>query len=352
MKPLKTCSDCGVPLKIGKHLDWNSDGTITQKRDPGHRMLFYESTAMDNLFSIIESIIGVPIGKIVIESKARTARQYVSAQMLRPLGSLARPFLKPLIRRGTAYCRVLGLGDITVTGHDWNSGFVRFEVGEPYSLLLLCGDLQGAVSALLKSNVSIGHERVDRERYVLEGSLATPAPQFEGRLIPRALPRKRGGIRHNICPGCNAPVELSRFRWHPERGTITEPGSGLRMSLFGSDGIQAVFDELERELGETMPRAIVEAQRRHSAPRMSVRWKIAKPADLRQWIAIQGMGNLVSLEQAEGGGFHLCVENPGLPLITVGNAMSFCAFMTGLPCDADWVIEEDGDLVIDLRMRA
>ncbi|MFH1833540.1 MAG: hypothetical protein ABH877_00830 [bacterium] len=83
-----------------------------------------------------------------------------------------------------------------------------------------------------------------------------------------------------------------------------------------------------------------------------MRARLTEPEDLRKWVAIQGMGNPVSLEQMERGGFRLLIENPGLPLVTVGNAISFCEFMTGMSCDADWSVEDDGDLLIDLRVRS
>jgi len=43
MPVVKLCETCGIPRPIGKDHDWNSDGTITQSRDPDHRILFFDS---------------------------------------------------------------------------------------------------------------------------------------------------------------------------------------------------------------------------------------------------------------------------------------------------------------------
>ena len=68
---LDTCKKCGIPARIGKYFRWNSNGTITQKPDPSHRMLFHECSGLDKVLAGIEDIIGVPIEKQIIESKSR-----------------------------------------------------------------------------------------------------------------------------------------------------------------------------------------------------------------------------------------------------------------------------------------
>jgi hypothetical protein len=96
---LKTCRTCAVPVQIGKLYTWNSNGTITPKRDPGHRMLFYECKHLDRLFAGIEDLIGMSIERQIIESKSRSVIQYIKNERWWPRGALARSFVRPIVKR-------------------------------------------------------------------------------------------------------------------------------------------------------------------------------------------------------------------------------------------------------------
>lgn len=60
------CRRCGAPYLVGKDLTWHENSVITQAKDPDHRMLFYQSENLEQLFQGVEEIVGVPIGDIVI----------------------------------------------------------------------------------------------------------------------------------------------------------------------------------------------------------------------------------------------------------------------------------------------
>ncbi len=84
------CSGCGTPLPVGRGQTWRANGIITQAQDPDHRMIFYESENIDGIFRGIEGIIGVPIERIVIESKAREVKRYVERMVGPRVRRLAR----------------------------------------------------------------------------------------------------------------------------------------------------------------------------------------------------------------------------------------------------------------------
>jgi hypothetical protein len=77
MAGIDTCKECGVPSLIGNGLRWENNGVISITMSPGNRLVFYESETIDNLFSGIQELIGIPIEHIVIESKRRETRGYV-----------------------------------------------------------------------------------------------------------------------------------------------------------------------------------------------------------------------------------------------------------------------------------
>ena len=137
MSGTKTCKTCGIPLIIGKGHVWNSDGTITQRRDPDHRMALIDSNGVNPLFANIEQLIGVPIEKMIIESKARATRAYISKLIVGAKGAIARVVgLERIIRRVAEQGRVMGYGDIKVSEFNWKELYLYCEIGNPYSLPL------------------------------------------------------------------------------------------------------------------------------------------------------------------------------------------------------------------------
>ncbi len=72
------CPECKVPGKfVDNHL-WLGGGTVVQSTDQEHRMVLIECANLDPLFKGIEEIIGVPIERIVIETKRRATRDYLN----------------------------------------------------------------------------------------------------------------------------------------------------------------------------------------------------------------------------------------------------------------------------------
>src|SRR5450756_781505 len=93
MKVTRTCGECGVPLGISRTLDWNSDGTITQKKDPRHRMIFFESDNLDRLWIRLSESLGVTpdhVWEVVIDSKSRATQAFLSRTLPWHASLLAR----------------------------------------------------------------------------------------------------------------------------------------------------------------------------------------------------------------------------------------------------------------------
>ena len=344
MSGTRTCKTCGVPLIIGKGHTWNSDGTTTQRRDPDHRMALIDSNGVNALFANIEQLIGVPIEKMIIESKARATRTYISKLIRGAKGTLARVVgLERIIRRVVEQGRVMGYGDIKVREFSWKEHYLSCEIGNPYSLPLFMGDLMGSSEAIRKVPGAVTYEQIGPDRYMVKNFQAPHAPELEDRFLPHLKPRKSGEVELNRCAGCGTPIEISRFRWDLEQGTITHPETGLRVALSGPYGLQAVFDELEDELGEAIPETIIEAQRLYVTSAPGSFWKSLRWDDFGYWLALFGLGNLVSFEQ-EGNGVTVRIENPALPLIILGTSLGLYEIITGTKGDIKWSITEDGDL--------
>jgi len=348
MSSRRTCKTCGVPLKFGRDHSWNSDGTITQRRDPDHRMILFDSEGIDTLFSNIESIIGMPLEKIIIESKARATKEYIAQQIIGLKGSFARLVgIDRIVRMVVEQGRLLGYGDIIVHDFDWKGGTMRCEIGNPYSLPLFCGDLLGSLEAIRKLAGACSYEETGPDRYMINTYAAEHAPELQDRLLPRMPPRKEGDIQHELCPGCKAPRQVSRYKWDLDAGTIKDSETDMRLALFGPVGLQVIFEELSSELGDAIPETIVEAQRQIVSKKLDLTWNLNEPDVMSKWLSIQGMGHLVEMTPSESG-ILIRIENAAVPLVLVGNALGIFEAYSKVKGAAEWEISPDGDLTIRL----
>lgn len=349
MKELKICKVCGVPVRVGKDHRWGPDGTITLRGITDRRMVFFDSDGLDVLFSNIETLLNFSVQKILIESKARSTREYIKRMLRGPKGPLVRILgLNRVISRVAEQGKILGYGKATAIDFSWKERYMKTLIENPYSLPLIMGDLLGANEAATKDMNTVEYFERDPGVYEVKVLSGSYAPELTGRLLPKPRPRKPGNIEYDYCPRCGVPLEVSRFTWNLEEGTIIHAESGLRMAIFGPQGIEVFFEELEKELGEAIPATVVEAQRMYAETRMSLRSIGASTVDLRRWLAIRGMGNLVSLETSDDSVVAV-IENPSLPLIVAGTALAFYEFTYNRKGRVDWSISDEGDLRINLE---
>ena len=335
-----------MPVHVGKRYCWNSNGTITSRIDPSHRMVFFECEHLDNLFGGIEEIIGVSIQRHVVESKSRSVIEFIKKHRRWPRGALARPLADYMTRSLIDAAKTNGYGVIEVKDLQWRKGYLRCEVSNPYSLPMMCGDIRGSFEAILNKTNAIEYEQVGADRYSVTCYQAPHAPELAGRLLPETVRAKPGDYEYSRCEECGVPLEISKVRWDFERGTITNDDLQVRVALYGVRAVLGVFDELEVELGSEVTDAIIEAQKRYSLSLLNDRIRQVQRGDLELAMAVTGMGRLASAEISPGL-YSTRVENPAVPLITVGSALALYEFLTRTPGKSKWEISDDGDLLAE-----
>lgn len=89
------------------------------------------------------------------------------------------------------------------------------------------------------------------------------------------------------------------------------------MAMIGQAMIEPIFTELESELGEDIPRLIVEAQRRFVRSGPFSLSEITTEADLRRHLAVRGLGELRELELSRKG-LRVSLANAAIHLWVVG----------------------------------
>ncbi|MDD5447817.1 MAG: hypothetical protein PHO53_01435, partial [Actinomycetota bacterium] len=229
----------------------------------------------------------------------------------------------------------------------WSRFKLTCDVKNPYSLALFCGDFRGSAEALRKAPGVVTYRRVGEEHFVVEGRGSKPEEGLKERLIPNPPPRKPGNIEYERCPVCKTPKEMSSYKWDLEKGTIIDPKISLRIAVFGPEGLDVVFEELENELGETIPETIIEAQRMRAETILGKCKEEMGREEIHRLLGLHGLGNLVSLE-SEGPSTEARIANPALPLLLVGWAQALYEKASGKKPSTEFEIEPAGDLIIRL----
>jgi hypothetical protein len=351
MNQVDLCPECGVPRHITSEHTWLDNGVIVQSRDRRNRMVFVESENLDPLFRGIQELIGVPIEHALITAKRRAVRSY--------LDSLIPDVTKELLRRREIDWRPVNDGLRLTAALDGYGKFevldYRFEkdvndyvvetISEPYSVPLACGDMAGAFETLFGCELGVEYKELSPDLYELTCYVSSHPQELKGRLRFRHFPLRDGDIELERCASCGGPLALSHYRWYPERGIIAGVTTGRRMILSGME-VDAVFGELENELGEVFPKSVIEAQRRFVRAGFYSIEGMGR-LDMRDQLAMRGLGNLRELRSNEKG-LYFRIENAFLHLMLVGLVQGLYELTYDVDTHLEWNFSDEGELEISV----
>jgi hypothetical protein len=364
-----------VPLMISGGHKWESNGVIALAMSPRNRMVFYESENIDNLFRGIGQLVGMPIENIVIESRRRETRRYIHkafAVNLKDVPELAREGLREGNLSGDSESgrkmmeiaremnvninnigRIYGYGDISLS-EGWESGegfpWRTQIIGPPYSLPLYAADMLGSVEAIEEDDLRVEYEEIGDGICKVDAYPGSHPIELKERLRRRTYDFKSGDISFERCPGCGLPFEVDRCTWGLDAGTITDPETGRRMAIFGPSSLEAVLDDLETELGEAIPEAVIRSQRDYVKGFVGEdNWK-QDAISFRRLIASRGLGNLTGFE-GNRTSLKVTIENSCLHLLMAGTAQAMVEMVYGRESSVcEWSLAGDGDLNIIVTM--
>jgi len=351
---LKSCPECGTPEIItGEHL-WLNNGDIVQSRAQTSRIVFVETENLDPLFRGIAQIIGAEIEHMVITAGRRACRIYLEAFVpadVREKIQNKELDYKPIVDMFADMGRSYGYGsyslvDIRYERDDDDYNILR--ISEPFSLPLAVAAHVGAVELLTGVDYGYRYEEVSPNVYRITTFPSPHPPQLRERMFSLPYQHREGDIELERCATCGGPKALAGYQWYPDRGVIFNNATGRRMGIMGNAELDPIFQELEAELGDTVPRAVVEAQRRFTKSGFYTMDDITNEGDFRTQLALRGMGNLKQLEMKRKG-MNMLLENVALPLIIVGQAQGFFEMGFGMDTTVDWELSEDGDLQVEVK---
>lgn len=350
------CPECSVPELLNQQLMWLDSGVIVQKRDQTHRMTFIECENLDPLFQGIEDIINVPIDRLIIAAKYRATCDYIS----KLIGEEVKGMLKrgeisinPLLDLSMTTGRVFGLGNITnleVRIEQKDDDLYHQHVSEPYSLPLYLGDVTGTIEGLTESEWGFECKEMSPGVYDISLTYSAHPPEFKRRLLRKEYHHREGDIKFAACNTCGGPAALSGFKWHLDRGIILSQSTGRRMAFTGETGLEATFHELEVELGDTIPRTVVEAQKRFVKTGFYSMQDIGNEGDLRTQLGLRGLGNLKEMK-LEKKGTRVCLESSTLHLLIVGLFQGLYEVNFGIDSNVEWELSEEGELELEVTPR-
>lgn len=361
MAGVDICRLCGVPRFISTALEWGDNGVISLPSAPGERMVFYEAETIDALFSGIKELIDMPIDNMVIESRRRETRRYMEGVVPASISEQMRSFevgnpdhIEIGMRYNTQISmigKLYGYGEITLgdewkgdNPHPWRMIFIR----HPYSLPFFMADTLGTVEAIEGVELWVESEDLGSGLYRVSVREGDHPVEFRERLRRKRYAFKPGDISFRRCQACGIPLDVGRCHWDTDKGTIADPATGKRMVFFGSAAMDAILDDLQAELGDSIPEVAIEAQRRFIRSYLSGnKWR-RRGHDTRLVNAMYGLGNMTRFEVGEGR-VAMTIENSCMHLPVVGLAQALVEIDLGLDASSrTWELADDGDLNIEI----
>jgi len=354
MSKIKICPACGVPRRINKEHIWRPNGTIVERKNPDHRMVFIERETLVETFKGIEEIIGIPIERIIIESQRRSTFDSVDHMLPAAVKAIVRWAGARLIARDIAGLgKINGMGDIRLVSLRRKKGkadYITLHIREPYSMPHFCGNFAGAMEAVDRREVAVDYKEIAPDEYEVTANISSHPLELQERLKRKTYSYKEGHIALERCPVCEGPMVLSQYVWHFDRGVIENRTSRRRMVLIGPATQEAIIDELEKELGDSIPRAVVEAQRRFARSGFYSIDGTGSAEDFRMHLAKRGMGNLKEITWEENRLF-IKLESSCLHLVIAGFIQGLFELASGGEAEMEWELADDGDLTVEVTPK-
>src|SRR4030042_508250 len=265
MSEFDCCDECGVPKVITDEYAWLTNVDIVQKRDQRNRIVLTECETLDPLFQGMEKIIGIPIEHIVIDCIRRTFRAYCKLFLPENMDELRQnpKFVRVVGDSFIALATPQGVGkfefvDMRYEGDE--DDFYTVSIKEPYSLYMCVGCHGGAMEALFGRDQGLEYWEAEPGVYHIKAFPPERPEELKGRMKMSLYSPMPGDIELEECSSCGGPKMMAQNKWDLDRGVIMNKTANRRLVVMGPNQFDPIFKELERDLGDAIPGAAVEAQ--------------------------------------------------------------------------------------------
>jgi rubredoxin len=348
MDDIEICPECKVPKDIAEEYLWLNSGVMVMSRNLSRRVGFIESENLDPLYAGIGDVLGFSIERPAIEIARKGCIDYfknlVPQEVIAMVRSGAidrRLIIDGMVRMG----RLNGMGFFELI--EDNEDLTFFRIHDPFSSLLTTGIELGAFELLRGKAGKASCRQLSPEVIEVVSRVTEELEEYDSGMEIREYHHRDGDIEFERCPSCGVPKAMAGFEWDLDKGMIRNTWNGRRMVMLGPEMQDPLFAELEKELGEEIPRAVVEAQRRFV---MGGAYSIEELKDENQFrmlLALRGMGNVREITISSKSLF-MRIDNAANHLMAVGMAQGLFDKAYGAQSRVDWEISQNGDLKIEV----
>ena len=349
------CPECKVPEAFNQGQMWLNNGDIVQTVNPEVRMGFIECENLDPLFANVGDIIGMYIDDMVVNITARGTEKFMGElipEAVKEMVEAKQMDLTAVIDPIMTFCHVIGFGryeflDSRYERDDDDYAIVRIE--SPFSVPEAAGAICGVTSALVGGEHAVSYEEVSPGSYRIH---RRGRPSIRKRWWRDCRPYRTTTAMETSSWRSAPPVACPRRS--PASGGIwigASSSTGIRkrrMAMLGPELLDVVFTALEAELGEDIPKVVVEAQRRFAKTGFYSIDALSDEGDFRTQLALRGLGNLREMKM-DSRGMHMRVDNAAGYLLTVGMVQGLFEMIFDVSSNVDWGVFGDGDLEVDVR---
>lgn len=350
MVEMNTCTGCGLPDAFVQLHRWLNNGDVVQATNQNARMAFVECENVDPVFRDIGRAIGASIDHLVINIVARGTQLYMDSLIPEPVKELVRN--KTMDVRSFSQgimdlCHAVGYGKYEFIDYRYENDpedYCKIRITRPFSILETSGAFAGVIASTVGGEHSVTYKEISPGSFELTTGWTTYPEVLKERLELTLYHPEVGDLELERCERCGSPLKLSETcTWDLENGVITNRRTGYRMAVLGPGLMDTVFEALEWELGEEIPRLVVDAQRRFTREGFAPIGLTLGLPELREQFALRGLGNLRELEVGEKGA-SLTLENSCMRLLLVGMLQGTYERAFGRDSSVDWELDEEGTL--------
>ncbi len=356
MQEAPVCTECGVPRYITSEHVWLNSGVMVQKRQKKTRLAFIECENLDPLYAGIGNLIGQSIEHIVAHVSRRMTFSYIKYLLPQDMVEMVKERamkMELVIDKVMQIGQIMGFGKPTFAGIRYQgdeADYVTLLLEKPYSLPLFLGNIVGTVEALTEREHGFSCSEIRPGIHEVKVFPAAHPKELRKKMYMDEYRHREGHIHWERCSTCGGPAALSEFRWDQESGIIRSGRTGRRMAFLGPGMLDPLFQEMEREVGEAVPRTVIEAQRRFVKTGFYSVKEFSDVETMRLQLALRGLGSLEEMEVSRRS-MSLRVENSALHLMVTGLAQGIYELAFGVDTRVEWEVSEDKDLHIRVTPR-
>jgi len=357
MLDVARCPECNVPEPFNQSQEWLNNGDIVQRLNPQARVGFFESENLDPLFRNIGEIIGVSIEPMIVNIAAREIEVYMRSVISDEVRDMVvAKQLDPESFGDFIYtiCHVSGFGKYETISYRYErdeDDYGKYHITKPFSLPLAAGGMAGALTSLVGGEHHTIYKEISPELYEFSTTWTEYPKAWMERFEAIPYNHRDGDIELERCAACGLPKAFTSYRWLLDEGLILNEHTGRRMVVLGPGIQDRLFKELEKELGDTIPTVVVEAQRRFTKTGFYSIQQVSDEGDFRTQLALRGVGNLRDIRIGPPG-LVMRIDNAAGHLMTVGMVQGLFEMAFDVESNVEWALSDEGNLQVEVKPKA